>query len=493
MISIRKAVLCAAVRGALVLAAISASTPALFAQTTKTIVVAKDSTIRGGSYASSNHGDDALLATRASDNSTYDRRAVLTFDTHNLIPSGASIQAAKLVLTVRGGNSESRRLSAYAIPISFDEDAVTWKVRKVSTAWSYPGGDVSSLAPATASVSGSVGSTASFDVTAAVQKVVSGAFGSRYSRFLVMDEGGSSRGSYKEFHAAQSSDTARRPRLVVTYGGSTSSTPTTTAPAPTTSSGGVKLRVLMWNVHHGVGTDGRYDINRIATWMAKMTPHVITLNEVEKYTSWGNEDQPARYKALLEQKTGRKWYSHFAQEFGNWSSPGKGHLILSVYPLESKSYVTITQSSGLKGAGASAEAQIMINGRTVTIELTHLDPDSQSMRLTQAKDAIRWGTSLPENRILTGDMNAWPDQSSIAEFRKTYYDSWAVAESKGKAISFSGLSPSGATKKGRIDYILYSKQASNLVLLESRVYDTRDSNGVRPSDHRPVVSTFEVR
>ena len=90
-------------------------------------------------------------------------------------------------------------------------------------------------------------------------------------------------------------------------------------------------------------------------------------------------------------------------------------------------------------------------------------------------------------------MNAWPDQSSIAEYNKTYYDSWSVATSKGTAYQFSGLSPDGATKKGRIDYIFYSKYASNLKVVSSKVYDTRDSSGYMPSDHRPVVTTFEVR
>ncbi|HVL69554.1 MAG TPA: hypothetical protein VM364_20010, partial [Vicinamibacterales bacterium] len=124
--------------------------------------------------------------------------------------------------------------------------------------------------------------------------------------------------------------------------GSTSTTSTTTsststAPAPSTTTGAVRLRVMEWNLHHGVGTDGVYDIERIATWMASFKPDVILLNEVEKNTWWGYEDQPARYKAMLEQKTGRRWYSHFSQEFGAWSSNGKGHQILSVYPFESTS------------------------------------------------------------------------------------------------------------------------------------------------------------
>jgi endonuclease/exonuclease/phosphatase family metal-dependent hydrolase len=246
--------------------------------------------------------------------------------------------------------------------------------------------------------------------------------------------------------------------------------------------------VLQYNTHHGgYGTDGRYDPDRLATWMAKMKPDVITLNEIEKFTSWGNEDQPARYKALMEAKTGRKWYMVFAQEFGAWTSNGKGHVILSTYPLESTMFYDMSWDR------VAAAARITVNGRTISLVVTHLDPESYSRRLTQAQQVTGWAAAVPENRILTGDMNAWPDQSSIAEYDKNYNDSWAVAESAGKAVAFSGLNPSGATKNGRIDYIFYSKKSTNLVVLGSQVYDTRDSRGVMPSDHRPVLTTFEVR
>jgi endonuclease/exonuclease/phosphatase family metal-dependent hydrolase len=266
----------------------------------------------------------------------------------------------------------------------------------------------------------------------------------------------------------------------------------TPQPAPA-SSGAVGLRVLEWNVHHGVGSDGLYDLDRIATWIATMNPQVVMLNEVEKNTSWGNEDQPARYEALLEAKTGRNWYHMFTQEFGNWSGNGKGHLILSVYPFDAVSRIAITPSDGLRGAGAAGEASITVNGRSISLVISHLDPDSQAMRLTQAYDVLGWAASYPENRIIAGDMNAWPDQSSIAEFTRTYNDSWAVAASNGTAQAVGGISPIGATRSGRIDYIFYSKNASQLVLTSSKVYDTRDASGNMPSDHRPIVSTFEVR
>ena len=62
-------------------------------------------------------------------------------------------------------------------------------------------------------------------------------------------------------------------------------------------------------------------------------------------------------------------------------------------------------------------------------------PLSQSMRLTQARDTIRWAATHAENRSLGGDLNAWPDQTSIAEFNKTYSDSWTVAQQKGAATA----------------------------------------------------------
>lgn len=285
--------------------------------------------------------------------------------------------------------------------------------------------------------------------------------------------------------------------------GAATGSPTSTAPAaapapapepePTTSTGGVPLRVLMWNVHHSYSPTGVYNIEAITTWIASWRPDVIALNEVEKFTGWGNEDQPARYEALIEAKTGRQYYSLWVQEFGDWSANGKGHLILSAYPLQSVGRTTITQSSGLKWAGAAGQATIVVNGRTVNVVVSHLDPYDQAMRLTQARDVIRWSSSFAENRIIVGDMNAWPDQTSILEFNNTYHDSWTIAANNGTATGISGVSPFGATKNGRIDYIFYSKNAANLVVLSSTTPDTRDASGVMASDHRPVLTTFDVR
>jgi endonuclease/exonuclease/phosphatase family metal-dependent hydrolase len=265
-------------------------------------------------------------------------------------------------------------------------------------------------------------------------------------------------------------------------------TTTAPAPSPTPTPTGSTLRVLQWNLHHGgFGTDGVYDTDRVANWIVNMQPDVVMLNEIEKYTGWGNQDQPAIYKNLLQQKTGKTWYSMFAQEFGDWNANGKGNMILSTYPLSYTARYELVHNYD-RSVGL---ATITVNSRPITLMVTHLDPYDATLRLAQATEVTTWAAPQPENRIITGDMNAWPDQTSIAHFNTYYYDSWTVALSKGTATAFSGNN--GETKNGRIDYIFYSKGAGNLVVQSSRVYDTRDANGVMPSDHRPVLTQFEVR
>ena len=141
----------------------------------------------------------------------------------------------------------------------------------------------------------------------------------------------STRGVQPEFLQADSlRGRVHRPAtgLVVTLGDSVSAP--SLQHARSTSTSGTTLRVLQYNTHHGgYGTDGRYDTNRLADWIVKMKPDVVLLNEIEKYTGWGNQNQPEVYKSLLQSKTGKTWYYIFAQEFGDWSSNGKGNLILS--------------------------------------------------------------------------------------------------------------------------------------------------------------------
>ncbi len=444
-----------------------------------TLTDASDTMLRGGSYANTNFGTSAMLATRASSTDEYARRVLLKFDTHSTIAAGSSISAAKLTLTVRGGNGETRTLSAYRVPEPYTDTQATWKQRRTSLYWAVPGGDMAERI-GQATVTSVVGSKVTYDVTAVVQKIVSGVYGSsRYLRVLLVDEGASSRDSYKEFHSMEAGG-GIGPTLGVTLG---TSIPPPSEPAPS----GTRLKVFEWNTHHGIGTDGRYDIDRIASFIAKHNPDVVAINEGEMYTGFGNEDQPRRYRDLLQQKTGVTWYYHHAQEYGDWDSPGKTNLLLSKYPFASQDRHVLSWDRSV------ATGTIVVNGRNISILVTHLDHEYQSRRYTQANEVKSYASGIAENRILTGDWNAWPDQTSVTTMYGTYYDAWVEAKKLGTATYYASYTE-GQTKNGRIDYIYYSKGASNLKLVKMQLLDSRfDSSGNMPSDHRPIMATFEVR
>ena len=73
-----------------------------------------------------------------------------------------------------------------------------------------------------------------------------------------------------------------------------------------------------------------------------------------------------------------------------------------------------------------------------------------------------------------------------------YHDAWAEGKKMGIATSAPD-NPAGYTRSSRIDYVFYSRSEQHLTLRKVQVVDTRDANGVMPSDHRPVLAEFLVQ
>ncbi|HEX5473874.1 MAG TPA: DNRLRE domain-containing protein [Vicinamibacterales bacterium] len=443
-------------------------------------------TLRAGSYANTNYGSSGVLETRASDSGDYVRRALLKFDTDTTTKPGASVKSAYLTITVAGGNPETRQLAVYRETDAYTESVATWSSRRSGQNWGTAGGDLAERIDVQP-ITNVAGSKVTFDVTSAVQKIVRGDYGSsRYTHFVLVDEGGSSRQSYKQIYSDEASATANRPTLTVTLGSGTSSTEGDgDGDSGSGSSGTSTLRVLQWNTHHGgYGTDGKYDPNRLASWIVKINPDIVSLNEIEYYTGWGNEDQPARYASLLESKTGKTWYYKFVTATG--ASKGNGNLILSRYPFRD------TGTEQLSYSRAVVEASVVVNGRTISFFSTHLDADSSSYRLREVGELQAWAAGISEQRIVAGDFNAHASSAEIAKMTDSYTDTWAHAVNNGTAVAYAD-NPTGNTRNSRIDYIFASHGATKLTLTKVQVFDVRDANGVMPSDHRPVMATFTVK
>jgi endonuclease/exonuclease/phosphatase family metal-dependent hydrolase len=239
------------------------------------------------------------------------------------------------------------------------------------------------------------------------------------------------------------------------------------------------LRVMQWNIHNTLGTDGVCNPDRTASTIAAQNPHVVSLNEVKYFAGACSFtfDMSERLQSLLQAKTGVTWYRHYVRIGNNtWN------VLLSRYPLVSSSSTLLSYDRGV------AYVAISVNGRTVHLFSTHVEYYTAAWRTIQINEAIRWIQTFSEPRIVMGDFNTTPGTSDYSLAAAAYEDAWASARSAGLATSYNGT---GNTHGGsRFDYVFYSRVAA-LSLRSVDVPDTR-VNGVRPSDHDPVIATFAV-
>jgi endonuclease/exonuclease/phosphatase family metal-dependent hydrolase len=483
--------------GATVLAISAVTSLASLAEAQTKVVLdapteAVDTMVRGGSYARTNFDGEDLM-TRASDNREFMRHALLKFDTEKLVPENALITSATLTLTVKGGNSETRTLSAYRVAQSFDGPAATWNNRKDSSSWKTGGGDFGKKYD-DAFVTAKVGSKVTFDVTKLVQEAVNGDFGSRWTRIAVIDDGESSRASYRVFHASEAS-ASLRPALTVVFQGRASAPPPkpkpeepkTPPPPDPPSATGSTLRVLHWNLYHGQNAKKKWGFSRQMEVIAKAKPDLVSLNEVEKFNStYGNIDQAAELARYLTEKTGTKWYQYMRVASG--SSRGIGNALLSRFP------ILATSTCQLSDDRNAVHISVEVNGRAVNVWSTHLAVESGSYRVAEARTLLACMDNFSEQRLVAGDFNANAG-SGVKELTlmgADYADTWAKAKAMGMTTNYSG-NCDGCTRGTRIDYVFTSKSASKLALRSAQMIDTRDSNGTMASDHKPMVAVFTVK
>jgi endonuclease/exonuclease/phosphatase family metal-dependent hydrolase len=452
------------------------------AQTTLTLATpdsqVTDATIGSGTAASTvNNGPS--LTVRLSTDVNATRRALLKFDTENTMPAGTAITSAKLTMFVRSAaGATSRTIGVYEVTKSWQETQATWKIRKTGYTWLTQGGELGTKV-ASVTVPASVGASVTVDVTALVQKVVKST--SRYTRIALVDTSAADSTSLREFHSSEATDPALRPKLVVVYGAST-----TTAPAPAPAPTGSTLKVLHWNIHRAWGTDGKYSLDRIANWIVKLNPQLVSLNEVERFSSYANEDQTQTLLSMLKAKTGAAWYAYYRT--GNGATTGHGNAIFSRFPIISTSYCQLSATR------TAANVAVTVNGRLVNFYSTHLDSnDTNTYRIAEVKKLLPCLASDAEQKIISGDFNAKWATTEIGMMTASFTDTWAKADSLNAAFSYAGNTSFGATRNARIDYVFASKTATALTVKRAEVFDTRDSSGHMPSDHKPLLVNFEVR
>jgi len=234
-----------------------------------------------------------------------------------------------------------------------------------------------------------------------------------------------------------------------------------------------RLRVLSYNIHHGEGTDGKLDLERIARVIAAAEPDVVALQEVDKKTNrTGGVDQPAELARLTKLQFAFGPNIRFGGgEYGNATlskfeiTRSENHRLPSIDQGEQRGVLEVE----LKLPG-EIPALLFFN--------THLDargPDEERIASAHAINKLL-KPRADRLAILAGDLNAVAESETLklltAEWSKSSGDTLPTIPS--------------VRPRRQIDFILF-RPASAWRGVECRVLEEAVA-----SDHRPILAVLEA-
>jgi len=166
------------------------------------------------------------------------------------------------------------------------------------------------------------------------------------------------------------------------------------------------LRVLTYNIHHGEGLDGRFDLPRLAGIMTSEAPDLIALQEVDRGTKRANGvDQLTKLSRL----TGM--YGVFGKTM-DYQGGAYGVAVLSRTPIGRVTNRRLPGSPEREPRTAlTVDVETTERRSRVQFTTTHLDQGRDLMdQVAQASVlATGWGADTPG--ILAGDLNTRPEGS----------------------------------------------------------------------------------
>ncbi|MEO5916328.1 MAG: endonuclease/exonuclease/phosphatase family protein [Luteolibacter sp.] len=231
--------------------------------------------------------------------------------------------------------------------------------------------------------------------------------------------------------------------------------------APNTTAPG-KLRVLTWNLHHGVGEDGKLDLPRIAAAIKSIDPDLVALQEIDKGCArTGKVDQAAELSRL----TGMRGAFGKAMDYDGGEY---GQAILS------KSEPSSTMVHRLPGSGEpriAFQATFASAGGEFHFLTIHLSSEDTDTRTSQARFLADVLSKVSGPLVLAGDFNDVSDSEPMKSFARD----WQAVVKKGPALTHPATKP-----EIEIDHILVRgfDATDGAVVLEESI----------ASDHRPVLA-----
>ena len=234
-----------------------------------------------------------------------------------------------------------------------------------------------------------------------------------------------------------------------------------------------EVRILTYNIHHGEGIDGKFDLARIAKVIRQSRADIVALQEVDQRTKRiGGVDTLATLAELTKRRPvfGRSM-SFDGGEYGNALLVRGTILRHSVHP--------IPASFG-REPRSILRAEVRLKGckHPMLVMATHWDNESQLDRLAGAALANQLANESPElPALLAGDFNANPSNAAV----KLLSGTWMISGAGVPLHTYPVAAP-----KVQIDYIL-ARPGSAWTVREAQVLPE-----ILASDHRPLLARLRL-
>ena len=229
---------------------------------------------------------------------------------------------------------------------------------------------------------------------------------------------------------------------------------------------------MSFNIHHGQGTDGVLDLQRIARVIKASGADIAGLQEVDRHfaerSNW--TDQATKLAELLH------WHLAYGANIDlDPPTSGRpriqfGNAVLSRYPIARWENTHLFRSPGEEQRGL-LHVEVDVPGGPLHVYVTHLDAFSETDRVQQAQQVVElvW-ENCPA--VLLGDFNARPEAPEIGGLRAALTDTWTAAAGGGPHTADAPAA--------RIDYIFTSQRLR-------AAWTSFSTDRPAASDHVPVV------
>ena len=258
-------------------------------------------------------------------------------------------------------------------------------------------------------------------------------------------------------------------------------------PAPGPDQPPIPVRLVSFNIHHGVGRDGRHDLPRLATLLASLDADVLCLQEVDRH--YGERSEDVDQALLLSRALDMQlaWGPAIDEPRPGGERRQYGNALLSRLP------ILISDVHPLPGSGeprCALRTMVELDGGALWVTTTHLSTGDPARRAAQAAEVAALHTEPMETGVVVGDFNTGPDAPELGVLREQFTDAWNLARARDdragwrfwQADEGHTFPARGASK--RIDQVWVSAGVS---VAAAHVVD-----GLGASDHLPLVVDLEV-